>query len=492
MNKQIVRYVLGWVLALEAGFMLLPALTAAIYGEPEGIWFLVIAFFAALIGIPSIRRKPEGGLAITPKTGYLVTALSWIVMSLVGALPFYYSRCIPSYVDALFEMVSGFTTTGASIVNDVEALPHCMNLWRCLSHWMGGMGVLVFLLMVLQMAGGTNINLMRAESPGPSVGKITPKMRSTARILYIVYFFMTVLHFLLLVLGKMPVFDAICTACGTAGTGGFGIKGDSLASYSPYIQWVTAIFMILFGVNFNLYVFLLFRKWKQALRMEEVWCYFAVIGGAVLLILPGLLRYFDSFGAALRHAVFQVASIITTTGFATANFDVWPQASRVILVMLMFVGACAGSTGGGLKISRLMIGFKSVCKELHTYVYPKSVRKVTVDGVPVESDVMRGISVYFVTFFLLFSASLLLVSLEGHDLVTTFTAVSATINNIGPGLASVGPTRNFALFSDFSKIVMIFDMLIGRLEIFPMLLLFYPPCWKGVLKKQPPQTRFKF
>lgn len=490
MNKQIILYVLGWIMLIEAGFLLLPALVGLVFLEKQGIIFLGVAAAEAIAAIP-LLKKPEHR-QFTTKDGYIATALSWIVMSLIGALPFYLSGCIPAYIDALFEMVSGFTTTGASIVSSVEDLPNCINFWRCLSHWIGGMGVLVFLLMVLQMAGGSNINLMRAESPGPSVGKITPKMKYTARVLYVVYFALTVLQFILLLCGSMPVFDALCTACATAGTGGFGIKNDSLAGYSPYIQWVTAVFMILFGVNFNVYVMLLFRKWKQAFQMEEVRYYLMIIASAVGLIVWDLRGYFDSFWETLRLAVFQVGSIITTTGFATADFDLWPQTSRLILVVLMFVGACAGSTGGGLKVSRLMIGFKTVLKELHSYVHPKSVRKIKIDGTPLEHEVLRGVNVYFITFGFIFAASVLLISLEGRDLITTFTAVAATINNIGPGLANVGPTSNFSAFSGFSKVVLMFDMLIGRLEIFPMLMLFYPPCWKGVFVKSAPQTRFRF
>ncbi len=490
MNKQIIRYILGWVMLIEAIFMLFPALVGAIYREMSGIWFLIIALAEAGIAIPLVLKKPEHN-TFTVKDGYIATSLSWILISLIGALPFYLSKQIPSYVDAVFEMVSGFTTTGSTILRDVESLDHTVNFWRCLSHWLGGMGVLVFLLMVLQMAGGSNINLMRAESTGPAVGKITAKMRSTARTLYILYGSLTVILIILLLCGGMPVFDALCTAFGTAGTGGFGIKNDSLASYSPYIQWVVGIFMMLFGVNFNFYVFLLFGKFRQMLKMEEVRVYFAVILSATLIILIDFWGDFDTFGESLRQSFFQVSSIITTTGFATADFDLWPGTSRIVLVLLMFIGACAGSTGGGIKISRLWIGCKTVFKELHTHLYPKGVKKVQMDGAPVDHDIVRGINVYFISYMLLFVTSLLLVSMNGQDLVTTFTAVAATINNIGPGLGQVGPTANFAAFSDFSKIVMTFDMLIGRLEIFPMLLLFYPPTWKGAFKKQE-QTRFKF
>ncbi len=491
MNRRMILYIVALALTVEAGFMLFPALVGLIYREKAAVWFFIVALMEAILCLPFVKDRPEDR-RFAVKEGCIATALCWIGMSAVGALPFYLSKTIPSYIDALFEMVSGFTTTGASIVASVEKLPYCVNFWRCLSHWIGGMGILVFLMMVVQMADASNINLLRAESPGPSVGKITPKMRQTARLLYIIYIALSVLQFILLLLGKMPVFDALCTTFGTAGTGGFGIKNDSFASYSPYLQWVTAIFMILFGINFNAYAFLLFKRFKQAFTMEEVRYYVIVIAAAVLLITIDVSNYFHSFGETLRHAVFQVGSIITTTGFATEDFNVWPGSSRLILVMLMFIGACAGSTGGGIKVSRFAISIKAVGKELKTYLHPKRVHKIQMDGVPVERDVIRGINVYLFTFLMIFVSSVLLISLDGKDLVTTVTAVCATLNNIGPGLGVCGPAGNFASFSYFSKIVMMFDMIAGRLELFPLLMLFYPPCLKALLKKEKEQTRFKF
>jgi trk system potassium uptake protein TrkH len=342
------------------------------------------------------------------------------------------------------------------------------------------MGVLVFLLAIVPLSGGSNINLMRAESPGPSVGKLVPKIKYTAQILYLIYFALTVIEIVLLIAGHMPVFDAINTGFGTAGTGGFGIKSDSITSYSPYLQWVVTIFMILFGVNFNAYYYLLFRQLKKAFSMEEVRYYLLVILAAIGIIFVNILHIYQNVAEALRQAAFQVASIITTTGFSTADFDLWPQTSKTILVLLMFIGACAGSTGGGIKVSRIVILFKTVIKELNSYIHPKSIKKIRFEGKPVEHEVVRATNVYFMTFVILFSVSVFAISFEGKDLVTNFTAVAATINNIGPGLALVGPTQNFGFFTAFSKYVLMFDMLAGRLELFPLLILFHPAVWKDL------------
>lgn len=483
MNRSIILYILGWILKLEGLFMILPCIVALIYQESAGWYFLWVLLASLVTGVLMTMKKPRSTIFYL-REGCIATALSWILMSLVGCLPFYFSGSIPSFTDALFETISGFTTTGASILENVEALPYCMLFWRSFTHWIGGMGVLVFLLAVIQMTGGSNMNLMRAESPGPSVGKLVPKVMHTARILYVIYFGLTIIQIILLLAGHMSVFDALTTAFGTAGTGGFGIKNDSMMSYSPYIQWVVTIFMILFGINFNAYYLLLFRKWKQALHMEEVWHYLGVIAAAIVIIMINLNNYMTGFADTLRHAAFQVASIITTTGFATVDFDQWPQTARTVLILLMFIGACAGSTGGGIKVSRFVVMVKMMIRELGSYVYPKSVKRIKIDGKPVDQEVIRSISIYFVTFILLFVASILLVSVEGHDLVTNFTAVAATINNIGPGMAQVGPTQNFGFFSGFSKYVLMFDMLAGRLELFPLLVLVYPPCWRGLLKKR--------
>ena len=483
MNSSIIRYILGHVLKIEGLLMLSPCLVALLYLEPSGFYYLGVAVLCFALGSLMTHRRPASQVFYM-KEGCAATALSWIFLSLFGCLPFWLSREIPSFTDALFETVSGFTTTGASILSNVEALSHCALFWRSFTHWIGGMGVLVFLLAIIPMSGGSHINLMRAESPGPSVGKLVPKIKSTARILYLIYLGMTVLEIILLLAGKMPLFDALCTGFGTAGTGGFGIKNDSMMSYSPYLQWVTTIFMILFGINFNAYYLILFRNFKKALHMEEVRHYLLIILASTAVIFVGLVRSSMSVADSLRHAAFQVASIITTTGFSTADFDLWSQTAQTILVLLMFIGACAGSTGGGIKVSRITVLFKTIGKELNSYIHPKIIRKVKIEGKPVEHEVVRAINVYFVTFTLLFCTSLFFVSLEGRDLVTNFTAVAATINNIGPGLALVGPTQNFGLFHGFTKYVLIFDMLAGRLELFPLLILFHPALWKDLFTKR--------
>lgn len=483
MNTSIVRFILGYVLKIEAALLLLPCLTALIYRETEGFVYLGVAIITVGIGFLMTRRKPVNSVFYL-KEGCVATALSWVFLSFFGALPFYLTGEIPGIIDALFETVSGFTTTGASILNDVEALSHCSLFWRSFTHWIGGMGVLVFLLAVVPLSGGSNINLMRAESPGPSVGKFVPKVRSTARLLYLIYFGLTVIEIILLLIGSMPVFDAVTTAFGTAGTGGFAIKNSSMAGYSSYLQWVVTIFMILFGINFNAYYILLFAGIKKALCIEEVHCYLLIILASISIIMINTFHLFGSFFETLRHVSFQVASIITTTGFATIDFDQWPQTSRSILVMLMFIGACAGSTGGGIKVSRIMVAVKTVAKELHSYIHPHSIRKIKIEGKPVDHDVVRSINVYLITFLMVFSASVLLLSLEGYNFVTNFTAVAATINNIGPGLELVGPTKNYSFFSSFSKLILIFDMLAGRLELFPLLLLFHPALWKDTFSQR--------
>lgn len=482
MNSSIIRFILGHVLRIEGMLLFLPAIISGIYQENEGLYYAAVAGVCLFLGFVMIRKPPKHQVFYL-KEGCIATALSWIFLSFFGALPFYLSGEIPSLTDALFETVSGFTTTGASILSDVEALSYCALFWRSFTHWIGGMGVLVFLLAVIPLSGGSHINLMRAESPGPSVGKLVPKIRYTAQILYLIYFAMTVLEIVLLLIGGMPVFDAVTTSFGTAGTGGFGIKNDSFVSYAPHLQWIVTVFMILFGVNFNAYYLLLFGKLKNALSMEEVRVYFLVILSAIGLIFLNILDTCASAFDALTHAAFQVGSIITTTGYSSTDFNLWPQASKTVLVLLMFIGACAGSTGGGIKVSRIILLIKTIIKELNSYIHPKSIKKITMEGKPVEHEVLRSINVYFITFMVLFSASVLAVSFEGKDLVTNFTAVAATINNIGPGLELAGPTQNFGHFSVFSKYVLIFDMLAGRLELFPLLILFHPAAWKDFLVK---------
>ena len=483
MNTSMIRYILGNILKLQALFLLLPAITAMIYRENTLVPYLVVAMSCLVLGFMMTWRKPKDTVFYL-KEGCVATALSWIELSVTGAFPFVLTGEIPGFVDALFEMVSGFTTTGSSILSNVEALSRSSLMWRSFSHWVGGMGVLVFLLAVIPMSGGSNINLMKAESPGPSVGKLVPKIRSTARILYMIYIGLGVLMFLLLLCGKMPIFDALTTTFGTAGTGGFGIRNDSMASYSPYIQWVVTIFMLLFGVNFNAYYLIIFRNAKKAFKIEEIRWYFAIIFLSVFVIFTDLMQFYPSLKDAVRDSFFQVASIITTTGFATADFNLWSATSKSTLVLLMFIGACAGSTGGGLKVSRLIILIKTIFKELTSYTHPKSIVKIKMDDKPIEHEVVRSANVYFITYMIIFVVSVFCLTFENIDLISVFTAVAATFNNIGPGLEMVGPSANFGHFTDFSKLVMIFDMLAGRLELFPLLMLFHPELWKDTLNKK--------
>ena len=477
MNYSIIFYIVGWILNLEAAFMTLPCITALIYREKSGFAFLITMAICLAVGIPLTLKKPQKRAFYT-KEGFVAVALSWIVLSIMGSVPFLLSGSISHPIDALFETVSGFTTTGASVISDVEILPHCVLIWRSFTHWIGGMGVLVFILALLPLAGGYHMNLMKAESPGPSVGKLVPKVQSTAKILYTIYFGLTILQIILLLVGKMPLFDTLCISFGTAGTGGFGIRNDSLGGYSTYIQVVVTIFMILFGVNFNVYFLLLTKKFIQAFKVEELRYYLGIIGASILAIAINTSHMFDNIWAALQQSAFQVGSIITTTGYATTDFNQWPVFSKTILVLLMFVGACAGSTGGGIKVSRLIILFKTVAKELHLYLHPNAIKKIKMDQKTIPHEVVRSTNIFMAVYILIFAGSVLILGLDAYDLTTNFTAVAATLNNIGPGLELVGPTGNFSLFSPLAKCVLIFDMLAGRLEIFPLLLLFTKNTWK--------------
>ncbi|MSS62437.1 TrkH family potassium uptake protein [Velocimicrobium porci] len=477
MNYSMIRYITGWMLKLEAYFMLLPCLVALIYKERGGLAFFTVAIVCFVIGKLFTYKKPVNQTFFI-REGFVVVTLSWIVLSVMGSIPFVLNGDIPNIINAIFETVSGFTTTGASILSDVEAISKCSLMWRSFTHWIGGMGVFVFLLAVIPLSGGSNMYLMVAESPGPSVGKLVPKVKKTAMILYAIYICMTLAEILFLLLGGMPIFDSLATSFGTAGTGGFGIKNDSMGSYNDYIQWVVTIFMILFGVNFNVYYLGIAKKWKKALRCEEARVYFGIILVSIVIIAFNIRPMFHSIFSTVQHAAFQVGSIITTTGFSTVDFDMWPQLSKTILVLLMFVGACAGSTGGGIKVSRCLIAFKSIKKALDSYVHPRNVKKIKLEGKPVSHEVVRSVNVFLVLYVVLFAASVLLLSINEFDMITNFTAVAATINNIGPGLELVGPSKNFGSFSDLSKIVLTFDMLVGRLELFPVMLFFYPPTWK--------------
>ncbi len=476
MNIGIVFYFLGWVLGIEGILMILPCVVALIYQEPSGFYFLGVALFCGISGWLLAHKKLKSTVFYA-KEGFVAVSLSWIVLSFFGALPFFLSGEIPLLEDALFEVISGFTTTGASVLSDVEALSRCMLMWRSFTHWIGGMGVLVFILAVLPLAGGYNIHIMRAESPGPSVGKLVPRVRTTAKILYLIYLFITVVQIILLLFTGMPLFDSMAMSFGTAGTGGFGIVNSSCGDYTALQQWIFTIFMILFGVNFNVYYLFLIRKPKDALRCEEMRGYLGIILVSTLLITWNIRGMFPNILTALRHAAFQVGSIITTTGYSTTDFDLWPGFSKTILVSLMFIGACAGSTGGGIKVSRIAIAVKTVNKELSSLIHPRNVKVLKYEGKPIEHTVLRSINTYLVAYILIFVVSLLLISLDNFDLTTNFTAIAATLNNIGPGLEKVGPTCNFGIFSPFNKYILMFDMLAGRLELFPMLLLFSPRTW---------------
>ena len=477
MNLKTILYVLGWVLALTGAFMLLPFGVGLLYGEVSGALIFLVCGAACLLTGLCLTRLRARFTVFTVRDGYVAVALSWIVLSLVGALPFTLSGEIPFYLDALFETVSGFTTTGASILSNVEGLSRCMLFWRSFTHWIGGMGVLVFVLTILPMAdSGSSFSLMQAESPGPVVSKLVPRLRASARSLYGIYIGLTVLEILFLALGGMPWFDNICITFGTVGTGGFGVLNSSCAAYSPYIQWVITLFMLLAGTNFGLFFLLLYRQWRAALQMEEVRWYFAIVALAALFIALDLAG--SGQFSSLREVVFQVVSIITSTGFATTDYDLWPLFSRNILLLLMFIGACAGSTGGGIKVSRILIYCKTALQEVRTLAKPRLVRTVRMDGKKLDSSVIRDSMMFLTCYVLIFFASLFLISLEPIGLDTSITAVAATLNNNGPGLAQVGPTCNFSFFSPLSKLVLIFNMLAGRLEIFPILILFSGNTWK--------------
>ena len=478
MNYSMIFYIIGWILNVEAALMVPSVIVAILYGEASGMAIVASLFICLLLGLPLVRKQPQNKI-LYARDGAVTVALSWIIMSLTGALPFVFSGAIPNIIDAIFETVSGFTTTGASILSSVEVLPNCILFWRSFTHWIGGMGVLVFLLCLLPMTGGGyHMNLMKAESPGPSVNKLVPKVQSTAKILYGLYIALSVLEFVLLLAGKMPVFDALCTTFGTAGTGGFGIKNSSIGGYSLYIQGIVTLFMILFGINFNVYFLLYMKKPREAFRCEEARWYLGIIAVSTLVIAVFIRGYYPSFGLALHHSAFQVGSIITTTGFATADFDLWPSVPKTILVLLMFCGACAGSTGGGIKVSRIVLLARTVKREFSLNIHPNMVKKINFEGRPVDHETIRSVTVFLATYVLIFAGSVFLITFDNLDLITNFTSVAATLNNIGPGLSLVGPTQNFSLFSDFSKIVLIFDMLAGRLELYPLLLLFVRDTWK--------------
>lgn len=477
MNYSMIIFILGHLLRYEAVFLLLPTVTGFIYKEKEAVAYLCVAMLVFLLGTILSCKNTKNKQLFT-KDGAVTVSLGWIVLTIFGALPFTLCGDIPFYVDALFETISGFTTTGASVVPDVEALSHCSLMWRSFTHWVGGMGVFVFILSLLPMIGGSTMQLMKAESPGPSVDKFVPRVKDTAKLLYSIYVVITMIQITVLLLAKMPLFDTLTLTFGTVGTGGFGVKNDSLGSYTSLQQNIITFFMIVSGINYSFYFLIISKKLKDAFHLEEVRCYLGLIFGAVLLITWNILHLYDSIGTALKHAFFQVASIMTTTGFSSTDFNLWPEFSKTILVMLMIIGACAGSTAGGFKVSRMMILLKSVQAELSRMIHPREVKKIRIDGHVVKPEVLRTAHVYLMLYWTVFLVSILLISVDNFDFTTNFTAVAATFNNIGPGLAGVGPMSNFNSYSIFSKFILMIGMLIGRLELYPIILLLVPATWK--------------
>ena len=477
MNYSIVLYILGCVLKFESAFLVLPALVGLIYREHASVSYLAVAVLCLILGVLLTHKKPRSTNLYT-REGFVAVALSWIIMSIFGAIPFVLTGDIPFYVDALFETISGFTTTGSSILTDVVSISKASLFWRSFSHWIGGMGVFVFIMAILPMMGGSTMNLMKAESPGPSVSKLVPHVKDTAKILYGIYIAITICEATILRALGMPLFDSLTTTFGTVGTGGFGIRNDSIAGYSPAIQITITVFMILSGINYTAYFYILTGKIKELFKIEEVRWYLAIIFGSVAVITWNVRSLYPTFSETLRHAFFQVGSIITTTGYATTDFDLWPALSKTLLVTLMFIGACAGSTSGGIKVSRILILLKTIRKELSLIIHPRQVKKIRMDGHPVDHETLRSANVFLVVYFVLLLTSMLLISVDEFDFSTNFTSVVTVLNNIGPGLNLVGPTQNFSIFSPFSKFVLMFDMLAGRLELFPMMILLMPSTWK--------------
>lgn len=478
MNKRSIIYILGWVLIVDAVAMQIGTITSLIYGEKEAWYFVLTGVVSAILGVLAIKVKKPKNMVLYQKAGFASTALSWILLSLVGCMPFWLSGEIPSFIDAFYETVSGITTTGATILNDVEALSKGMLMWRSFLHWLGGMGVIVFLLAIIPKLGGQqSIFLMKAESPGPIIGKAVPRMRNYATMLYGIYITLTALEFILLLFGGLNVFEAINTSFSTAGTGGFGIYNSNAAAFdSYYVQTVIAVFMLLFGINFSVYLCLIARKFKQSLKFEELWIYLGIVAVSTAIIafnISSIYKPYDAF----HQSFFYVSSIISTTGFGLTDVNKWPELSKTVIIILTFIGASAGSTGGGFKISRIILLFKEVRKEFSLLVHPRNVKLVKMDGKAVNHDIMRTTSMYLVLYIGVFAISFLLVSIDNMDFTTSFTAVAANLNNTGPGLGAVGPVGNYADFSILSKIVFIFDMLAGRLEIYPLLLLFAPSAW---------------
>lgn len=477
MNMKMVEYIIGKMLGVEGILLLFPMVVGLIYGEESAVNFLITAILLVICYMIWGRKRPDN-TTIYAKEGLVIVATAWIFWSMFGALPFFLSGAIPNYIDAFFETVSGFTTTGSTILTNIEVLPKGMLFWRSLTHWIGGMGVLVFVMVLTSLDEKNSMHLMRAEVPGPEADKLVPKARETARLLYGMYFALTALQVVFLLLGGMNLYDSITHAFSTAGTGGFSGYNASVAHFdSAYIDGVITVFMILFGINFNLYFLIMLKDFKSVWKNEELRAYLGIIAGAVVIIVINIIPFYHSVGKAFRYAVFQVAAVITTTGFITADFNLWPELSKCVLLMVMVIGACAGSTGGGIKVSRFLILLKSINREFKLMIHPKSVTIVKVNGKRIKDETMRGVYLYFIAYVLVIIVSVLLISINNYNFETTFTSVLTTINNVGPGLGLVGPVENFAKFSGFSKIVLSIDMLIGRLEVFPFLMLFSPTLW---------------
>lgn len=477
MNRRMVVHILGHIITLEAILLTLPLTVSFIYGEKCAGSFMITVAVALAVGILLSRAFKPSSRVIFAKEGFFIVSLAWVAMSAIGALPFVISGEIPSYVDAFFEVVSGFTTTGASILTDVEAMSHGLLFWRSFTHWIGGMGVLVFIMAIIPSISDRSIHIMRAEMPGPIIGKLVPRAKQTAKILYLIYIGLTLVEVILLMCGGMNWFESLVHTFGTAGTGGFGIRADSIYSYNSYIQWVITVFMLLFGINFNLYYLILVRKFKSVFKSTELWVYIGLFAASTAIIAANVRGMFTSTGDTVRTAAFQVSSIMTTTGYSTADFNLWPSLSKSILLLLMFGGACAGSTAGGLKISRVVIMFKIVRKELKKLLHPRSVNSVSFEGKRLDDATVLSVSTYFIIYMIVFAVIALIISIDGFDFETNFTAAISCLNNIGPGLGKVGPMGSFAVYSDFSTVVLSIAMLLGRLEIYPLLLVLIPATW---------------
>ena len=478
MNRKIVFSVTGKLLEVFSLIMLLPVLVSVIYKEHEAFAFLISAGISLVLGLTLRLLTRNADKTLYAKEGFLIVSLAWVCASVIGSLPFYISGEIPSYVDALFETVSGFTTTGASILTDIEAMSHGMLFWRSFTHWIGGMGVLVFILAFVNNISDRSIHIMRAEMPGPIVGKLVPRAKDTSKVLYIMYIVLTLVEIIFLWCGEMNLFESVVHSLGTAGTGGFGIKSDSVGGYSAYSQWVIAAFMVIFGINFNLYYLAIIKRFKAAIKSEELWTYFGIVLVFSTLIAININHMFESVADSVRHAFFQVASLVSTSGFATTDFNLWPDFSKALLLIVLFTGACAGSTAGGLKISRVILLFKMISKEIKRLIRPRSVSNIKFEGKDVDDHTQSSVTTYFAVYMICFFLVFLIISFEPFGFETNFTAAATCFNNVGPGFDMVGPAGGFSEYSDFSKLVLSLAMLMGRLEIFPLLIALIPSTWK--------------